>query len=211
MGITTWLLEFALKLIDSIGYFGLAFILIIDNAGVPIPSEATLALAGSLARIGRFNLVLLIIIGAVAQTLGTYIAYLIGKYGGGPLVKKYGKFLLISAHDYEKAEAWFDKRGQGAILLSRITPVIRTFAGFAAGTFEMDQFKFLRDSFIGSLVWTILFVMIGYALGDSWRHYYNYLHYVDYIVLAALLVLLVRYIFKKTRKPAHEADKKPPK
>ncbi len=205
MGITAWLLEFALTLIDKIGYLGLIFILIVDNAGVPIPSEATLALAGSLARTGRFNIVLVIIIGAVAQTIGTYLAYLIGKYGGGPLVKKYGKYVLISAHDYEKAEAWFEKRGQGAILLSRVTPVIRTFAGFAAGTFEMNRWLFLRDSFIGSLAWTILFVMIGYGLGDSWRHYYNYLHYVDYIVIAVLVVLLVRYILNKTRSKSRKS------
>lgn len=200
MGITAWLLEFALNLIDKIGYLGLIFILIIDNAGVPIPSEATLALAGSMARLGRFNILALILIGAFAQTLGTFIAYLIGEYGGGPIVKKYGKYLLISAHDYDKAEAWFAKRGEGAILLSRVTPVIRTFAGFAAGTFKMNRFKFLRDSFIGSLIWTVVFVLIGYWLGDSWRHYYGYLHYVDYLVIIVLIVLLVRYIVKKTKK-----------
>lgn len=200
MGITTWLLEFALNLIDKIGYLGVIFILIIDNAGVPIPSEATLALAGSMARTGRFNLFALILIGSLAQTLGTYIAYLIGEYGGGPLVKKYGKYLLISAHDYQKAEDWFAKRGESAILLSRITPVIRTFAGFAAGTFEMNRFKFLRDSFVGSLVWTIAFVLIGYWLGDSWRHYYSYLHYVDYLVIIVVVILVARYIFKKTKK-----------
>lgn len=200
MGLTTWLLEFALNLIDKIGYLGVIFILIVDNAGVPIPSEATLALAGSMARTGRFNLIALIIIGTLAQTLGTFIAYLIGEYGGGPLVKKYGKFLLISAHDYDKAEQWFATRGESAILLSRITPVIRTFAGFAAGTFKMNRGKFLRDSFVGSLIWTIIFTMIGYGLGDSWRHYYGFLHYVDYLVILVLIILLVRYIYKKTKK-----------
>jgi len=205
LGLTAWLLEFALNLIDKIGYFGVIFILIVDNAGVPIPSEATLALAGSLARTGRFNIILLIIIGTCAQTLGTYIAYLIGQYGGGPLVKKYGKYVLISTHDYEKAEAWFEKRGEKAILLSRVTPVIRTFAGFAAGTFKMNLSKFLRDSFIGSLIWTIVFVVIGYVLGDSWKHYYGFLHYVDYVVIAVVLVLLVRYIFMKTRKSKNHA------
>jgi len=203
LGITAWLLDFALNLIDKIGYLGLVLILIVDNAGVPIPSEATLALAGNLARTGRFSIFLVIFLGATAQTLGTYIAYLIGEYGGGPLVKKYGKYIFISAHDYEKAEAWFAKRGQGAILLSRITPVIRTFAGFAAGTFKMDKWIFLRDSFLGSLVWTLLFVIIGYWLGDSWRSYYSYLHYIDYLVIAVVVVLLVRYVItklKKTRK-----------
>lgn len=189
-----------MNLIEKVGYIGVAFILVVDNAGIPIPSEATLALAGSLARIGKFNIIIIIIIGALAQTIGTYIAYLIGKYGGGPLVKKYGKYLLISSHDYDKAEKWFEIRGQSAILLSRITPVIRTFAGFAAGTFKMNQSIFLRDSFIGSLLWTVVFVLVGYSLGDSWRHYYEYMHYVDYIVIVILLILIVRYIYKKLKK-----------
>ena len=200
MGITAALLEYALNLIDKIGYLGLILILIVDNAGIPIPSEATLALAGYLSRSGEFNIFIVIIIGTLAQTVGTYLAYLIGEYGGTPLVKKYGKYLLISSHDYDKAEAWFAKRGEGAILLSRFTPVVRTFAGFVAGTFKMNRWLFVRDSFIGSLIWTVLFTYIGYVLGDSWKKFYSYLHYVDYLVIALVIVLVMRYILKKKRK-----------
>jgi len=200
LGITAALLEYALNLIDKIGYLGLILILIVDNAGIPIPSEATLALAGNLSRSGEFNIFIVIIIGTLAQTVGTYLAYLIGEYGGTPLVKKYGKYLLISSHDYDKAEAWFAKRGEGAILLSRFTPVVRTFAGFVAGTFKMNRWLFVRDSFIGSLIWTVLFTYIGYVLGDSWKKFYSYLHYVDYLVIALVIVLVMRYILKKKRK-----------
>lgn len=199
MNLTASLLEFAINFIDKIGYLGVAIILIIDNCGVPIPSEAILALAGSLARTGQMNFWLVILLGSVMQTVGAWLAYTIGRYGGGPLVKKYGKYLLISAHDYEKAEAWFQKRGGRAIFISRLTPVIRTFISFPAGTFEMNQKQFLRDTFLGSLVWTIVFVSLGYILGDSWRHYYEYLHYVDYIVIVAVVVVVAKYIHHKMK------------
>ncbi len=200
MNLTGWLLDFAIKVIETVGYWGVFFVLVLDNAGIPIPSEATLALAGSLSKTGTFNIVWIIILGTIAQTIGTYIAYLIGKYGGGPLVKKYGKYILISAHDYDKAEKWFEKRGDKAIFISRLIPVIRTFAGFAAGTFEMDQNKFIRDSLLGSLVWTTTFVLIGYVVGDSWKRYYSYLHYLDYVIIVVLAVLIGRYVYRKLKK-----------
>jgi len=197
LNLTANLLEFAISFIDRIGYLGITFILIIDNCGVPIPSEAVLALAGSQARVGKFNFWIVIMLGAFAQTVGAYLAYMIGKYGGGPLVKKYGKYLLISAHDYEKAEKWFEKRGGKAIFISRLTPVIRTFISFPAGTFGMDLKTFLRDTFTGSLLWSIIFVTLGYIFGESWRDYYEYLHYIDYIVIVAVLVVVGRYAYRK--------------
>src|SRR3990167_1433785 len=142
MGITEWLLETGTFMIEKGGYLGAFIALALDSCGIPIPSEAVLALSGSVAKTGEFNLIVVIIIGTVAQTFGAWLAYLIGKYGGEPIVKKYGKYLLISAHDYDKAHAWFEKRGDKAIFISRLIPVIRTFSGFPAGTFEMNITKF---------------------------------------------------------------------
>lgn len=184
-------------MIERIGYIGVFIILVLDNCGLPIPSEAVLALSGSVARGGQFHLLAIIAIGAVAQTIGTYLAYLIGHYGGEPVIKKYGKYVLISHHDYLKAHAWFEKRGERMILVSRLIPVIRTYVGFAAGTFAMDKRKFLIDSFIGSLIWTILWVCLGFALGDTWRHYYEYMHYVDYLVIAGVLLFAGRFVWRK--------------
>ncbi len=206
VNLTGWLLDFAIKAIDTIGYLGVFFVLILDNCGIPIPSEATLALAGNLARSGKFNLIIVIIVGTIAQTVGTYIAYLIGRYGGWPLVKKYGKYVLISEHDYNRAKAWFEKRGDRAIFISRLIPVIRTYAGFVAGTFRMDLNRFIRDSFLGSLVWTVAFVMIGYFVGDSWKRYYGYLHYLDYVIILGIVVLVARYIYKHLKKRKQDAS-----
>lgn len=197
---TASLLEFALALIDKVGYLGVFFILVVDNMGVPIPSEATLALAGNLAKEGHFNIFVVIVLGTVAQTLGTYFAYLIGKYGGEPLIKKYGKYLLISSHDYKRAEDWFAKRGEKAIFISRLIPVIRSYAGFAAGAFEMDLKAFIRDSFLGSLIWTTIFAGVGYILGDSWKKYYGYMHYVDYIVIIAVIIFVAHFVYVRIKR-----------
>ena len=204
MNLTANLLDFAIRMIENIGYLGIIIILIADNCGVPIPSEAILALGGAAAATGKFNIFVVMIIGTLAQTLGAYIAYQIGLHGGEPLVKRYGKYLLISSHDYDKAKAWFQKRGGQAIFISRLTPVIRTFISFPAGTFRMDLRRFLRDTFLGSLVWTIIFVTLGYLLGDNWRRYYDYLHYVDYLVIIAVLVLGGRFVYRKLKKKAEE-------
>ncbi|MBI2798156.1 DedA family protein [Candidatus Saccharibacteria bacterium] len=197
MNLTASLLEFALNLINSIGYFGVFVVLILDNSGIPIPSEATLALAGNLAKTGYFNLIVVIVVGVAAQTLGTYLAYLIGRYGGEPLVKRYGKYVLISAHDYDKANGWFKKRGAKAVFVSRLIPVIRTYAGFVAGTFRMPLKRFVWDSFWGSLIWTSVFVLLGYGLGDSWRRYYSYLRYVDYLIIIGIVAIVAYYIYRK--------------
>jgi len=100
-------------------------------------------------------------------------------------------------HDYQKTQAWFDKNGAKAIFISRITPVVRTYMGFVAGAAKMSFSSFLTQTFIGSLVWTIIWVGFGYWVGEEWRKYYEYLHYLDYIIVAAILFLGWRFVHKK--------------
>lgn len=197
MNLSAKFIEFSIMLIDRIGYLGVSFILIIDNAGVPIPSEGVLALSGAAAKVGQMNIWIVLLLGVVMQTLGSCLAYWIGHAGGGPLVRKYGKYLLISAHDYDKTMAWFDKNGAKAIFISRFTPVVRTFMGFVAGTAKMSFKSFLVQTALGSTVWTIFWVGFGYAVGESWRKYYDVLHYLDYLVIAAIIYFVYRFVRRK--------------
>lgn len=199
MGLTESLLNLGVHLIEVGGYAGMIVALILDSCGLPIPSEAVLALAGAAARDGHFNLILVIILGALAQTAGALLAYTIGRYGGEPLIKRYGKYVLISAHDYDKAYKWFEKRGDRAVFISRLIPVIRTFSGFPAGTFRMPLRRFIRDTLAGSLLWSIIFASLGYAVGEQWRNYTGPLHWLDYIVVAVVLALVIRYIYRKRK------------
>lgn len=200
MSITSWLVETAIRLIEVSGYLGIFIGLVLDSCGLPIPSEVILTLSGSLARIGHFNLPLIIILGTFAQLLGAYLAYLIGYFGGQPLVRRYGKYVLLSGHDLDKAEAWFKKHGTRAIIISRIIPIIRTYIGFPAGTFKMSQRKFLVDTLIGSALWSIILTGFGYTLGDKWRRSYELLHLLDYVVIAVLVYFILRFVYKKVIK-----------
>ncbi|MFO0955761.1 MAG: DedA family protein [Candidatus Saccharibacteria bacterium] len=197
MNLSAQLIEYAIAIIDRIGYLGVSLILIADNAGLPIPSEAVLALSGAAAKAGTMNILVVIILGVVMQTIGSSLAYYIGYIGGGPLVKKYGKYLLISAHDYEKTHTWFEKNGPKAIFISRIVPVVRTFMGFVAGTAQMPFPSFLWQTFLGTIVWTFIWVGFGFVVGDAWRQYYSMLHYLDYVIILAVLVLVGRFIYRK--------------
>ena len=197
MNISSAFLEFAISLINQIGYVGISLILIADNAGAPIPSEAVLALSGAASRSGELNIILILILGVFMQTVGSVVAYYIGAYGGGPLIERYGKYLLISKHDYQKTHAWFEKNGEKAIFISRLTPVVRTFMGFVAGAARMPFRSFLMQTILGSAVWTVVWVGFGYVVGDEWRKYLDKLHYLDYVILLVLIVLIGRFVARK--------------
>lgn len=200
MGLTVWLFETAVHLIEIGGYWGVFFGLVLDSCGLPIPSEVILALSGSIARTtGQFSYIWLLIIGTIAQTIGAYISYLIGRYGGEPLVKKYGKYFLISSHDYDKAKRWFEKNGERTIIISRCIPVVRTYIGFPAGTFEMNQRKFIIDTAIGSAIWTVFLVTAGYLMGDKWHDFYKIMHLLDYPIIILIAFFIGRFIYKKVK------------
>lgn len=202
MSISAYFLELAISIVDQIGYLGISIILILDNAGAPIPSEAVLALSGAAAKAGSLNIVFVFILGVVMQTIGSSLAYWVGATGGETVVRKYGKYILISMHDYQKTQAWFDKNGAKAIFISRITPVVRTYMGFVAGAAKMSFPSFLTQTVIGSFVWTLIWVGFGYTVGEEWRKFYQYLHYLDYIIILVLLVLIGRFIYKKLSRRA---------
>jgi len=202
MSISAYFLELAIGVINQIGYLGISIILILDNAGAPIPSEAVLALSGAAAKAGNLDIFFVFILGVVMQTIGSSLAYWIGSTGGETVVRKYGKYILISMHDYQKTQAWFDKNGAKAIFISRITPVVRTYMGFVAGAAKMSFSSFLTQTLIGSFVWTFIWVGFGYVVGEEWRKYYEHLHYLDYVIILALVVLIGRFVYKKLSRRA---------
>lgn len=207
MSISAQLLDLAVHTINSVGYLGIGLILFVVNIGVPIPSEAVLILAGTAVHAGTLQLWAILMIGVFVQTAGCIVAYRIGQYGGAPFVKRYGKYLLISHEDYAKTQRWFAKHGSRAIFISLLTPVVRAFIGIVAGTNKVDFKKFVIQCLLGSTIWTVLWVAIGWFLGDSWRAYYDYMHYVDYAVILLVVFFAVRFIWKKMRIAPQQAGR----
>ena len=154
--------------IARLGYAGVVLLMAIESACIPLPSEIIMPFSGYLVSRGEFNLWLVGLAGAAGCVLGSLVAYWVGMYGGRPLVEKYGRYVLISHHDLDLAERWFDRFGEVIVFASRLLPAIRTFIAFPAGVARMNLKKFVIYTFAGSLPWCIGLAYVGQRLGEKW-------------------------------------------
>ncbi len=206
MGLIEWGTSLILDWISTYGYAGVVFLMALESACMPIPSEIVMPFAGYLVyaaeQSGYDGVVMTMagvgLAGAVGCTLGSIVAYWVGMYAGRPFIIKYGKYFLIREKHLLMAERWFDKYGDAATFISRLLPIIRTFISLPAGIGKMNFKKFVFYSFAGSLPWTFMLGYIGYALGPSWEDIIDTFEKFDILVVAGLVVIAVWY-FKKFR------------
>ncbi|MEM4729537.1 MAG: DedA family protein [Thermoplasmata archaeon] len=200
-GIVEWGIDLIIQGIDYLGYGGIVFFMALESACIPIPSEVIMPLAGHLAWRGSMDAVLAILAGSLGSMLGSLAAYLVGLRLGRPFLERYGKYLLITRAELERAEAWFARYGGRATLIARVVPVVRTFISLPAGIGRMEPRLFTLYSFIGSVPWCALLTYLGYALGDSWRVIFDdYGHFVDAGIFLGILGLVLYFVWKKKRK-----------
>lgn len=199
MSLTAQLAAYATDLIAGLGYIGLAIGLIVDSAGVPIPSEVLIPLAGALARDGRFSLPVVIAVGTLAQVAGAAASYWIGALGGLPLVQRYGKYVLFREHELHKTQSLFDKWGVWLTFVGRMMPGIRTYIGFPAGLARMPFGKFLVASILGSLGWTVFLAELGYLLSGQLDTIDHLISQFGLVALAVVLVVVIWYLTRSRR------------
>jgi len=152
--------------------FGLAAVFLfgfLEACCVPIPSEITFGFAGVLAGEGHLNIVAVIIVGTVAELIGSFVAYTVGRVGERPLVSRFGRYLLITNADIDRAERFFAGRGVWAVPVGRALPVVRTFISIVAGFIKMPAPLFGVLSLIGTAVWVTVISLIGYGLSSTWQ------------------------------------------
>jgi membrane protein DedA with SNARE-associated domain len=184
-------------IVDSVGtwgYLGIFVLMLLESACIPLPSEVTMPVAGLLAAEGRLSFIAVGLVGAGANLAGSALAYLLGAVGGRPILEKYGKYLLIKRHDLERADQWFEKRGDSAVFFSRLLPVVRTFISLPAGVSRMSFGRFSLLTFLGSLPWCFALAWAGFLLGDNWDRILPYIEPVSYVI-AILLVILIAVWF----------------
>ena len=154
--------------ISSTGYLGLMALMAIESACIPLPSEIIMPFAGYLVSAGRFSLFPAAFAGALGCNLGSTIAYFAGAWGGRPFVERWGRLVLMTPHDLDKAEHFFRRFGAPAVLIARVLPVVRTFIALPAGMARMRQLPFQLYTFGGSFVWCLALAYIGEQLGARW-------------------------------------------
>jgi membrane protein DedA with SNARE-associated domain len=195
-GIIETVSNFAIYLIENLGYWGVFIGMTIESACIPLPSEVIMPLAGYVAYEGKMSLIGITIVGALGNLLGSWIAYFVGLKGGRPFLEKYGKYVLISHRKLEMAHDWFDRYGHEAVLISRVLPVIRTFISLPAGIAEMDFKKFTLYTFLGSLPWCFALGYIGYVLGPNWNTIEKYFRYLDILVVIGVIFVVAYLIYE---------------
>ena len=179
---------------------GVIALMAIESACIPIPSEIIMPLAGwflikyhSLPI--AFNL-LAGIFGALGCTIGSIIAYWVGIKGGRPFLNKYGKYVLITPHDLDKADQWFQKNGDWAIFITRLMPVVRTFISLFGGIAKMSVGKFLVYTFVGSFIWCTALSFAGYLLGENWEKIRTVMRPFDPVIIGLVVILIGFYIYR---------------
>lgn len=202
--IVATLTSLIISVIDKSGYWGIFFLMSAESALIPIPSEITMTFAGYIASLGKLNIYLVIFTGAFANLVGSWLAYWLGWWGERTivlnLIKKYGKYLLISEHEFEKSERWYRTYGEAITFFSRILPVIRTFISLPAGIARMNFWRFSIFTFIGSLLWSALLTYVGFVLGKNWNSLHPYYQKFEYFIVGIAFLLVVYYIYHKVVK-----------
>ncbi|WP_435367923.1 DedA family protein [Paenibacillus lutimineralis] len=162
-----------------------------------IPSEIVLAYGGYLVHTGRINFIGAVIFGVVGGVIAQLFIYWIGRYGGRPILEKYGKYIFIHKKHIDVAENWFLKYGSGVIFSARFIPVARHAISIPAGMAKMPIGKFIILTTLAVIPWSILFVYLGMLLGDQWKHVDEKAGpYIMPILLVAVALLIVYVLIK---------------
>lgn len=195
-GIIETVTNFAIYLIENLGYWGVFIGMTIESACIPLPSEVIMPLAGFVVYEGKMSLIGITVVGVLGNLVGSLIAYFVGFKGGRPFLEKYGKYVLISHNKLEMAHNWFEKYGHEAVLISRMLPIIRTFISFPAGIAEMDLKKFTIYTLLGSIPWVLALGYIGVILGPNWNMIEKYFRYMDIVIGIGLAIFIAYLIYK---------------
>ena len=195
-----WFLTFINSAYLAMQWPGVVVLMAIESACIPIPSEIIMPLAGWMLIKNQslpitFNL-LAGVFGAIGCTIGSIIAYWVGTKGGRPFLNKYGKYVLITSHDIDKADRWFQKNGDWAIFVGRLIPLIRTFISLPAGIAKMRIGKFLIYTFVGSFIWCTALSFAGYLLGANWDKIRSVMRPFDPAIVAVVVILIGLYIYR---------------
>jgi membrane protein DedA with SNARE-associated domain len=129
--------------------------------------------------------------GGVGYIIGSVGGWAIGYYGGRPFLERRGRWLHVTPHTLDRAEAWFARYGDWAVALGRVTPVVRSFIAIPAGLFRMALGRYTLLTIPGSIAWAFAFAGIGWAFGSRWEEFHHKFHYAEYVVAAAIVVVIV--------------------
>lgn len=189
--------DFIIDLIAKGGYWGIAFLMALENIFPPIPSEIIMGLGGMAVARGEMQMVPLILAGTTGTLVGNYFWYFIGRWFGykrfKPIVDRFGRWATLEWEDVEKLHDIFLKYGGGLVFFLRFLPTFRTMISLPAGMVGMNFWKFSIWTFAGSAIWNVILVYVGMWFDNNFSQLD---HLVGPVVIAIIVGVVLFYIYR---------------
>ncbi len=192
-------------IIQAMGYWGLGLVMFLENVFPPIPSEAVLPMAGWLAfeKEGGFTLWGVTLVGAIGSVSGALVFYGLGYWFGEQrvrvLVRRYGKWLLLTEADFDTALEWFARYGEVVIFFGRMVPIVRSLVSIPAGIASMNLGLFNLYTAIGTALWSFLLSLAGYILGKNWGLVMEWISKYEKVVIVLAVAVMVIFVVSRLR------------
>ncbi len=174
--------------------------MILESAGIPVPSEIILPVLGVLVGRGAIGFWPAVLLMALMQTLGSWVGYAIGYYGGRPLALRFGRYVMLDERSLSHAEKWFDRYGPTAVFFGRFLPVLRTFISWPAGFARMGGLRFTVYTFLGAIPWTAALIDIGVWLGPRLPRIEPVLSHYNLLLGALVFVAVALFFVLRSRR-----------
>jgi len=188
------------------GLTGIFLLMAAASACIPIPSEVVMLFAGfAVADPGQsashhhLTLVGVVLAGLLGTMVGSWVAYGVGRGGRLELLERHGAKLHMGPTQIARADRWFQRHGEAAVLFGRLIPLVRAFVSLPAGVARMPLGRFTVFSLIGTVPWVVGLALVGHALGSDWTSVRKGFEYVDYAILLAVVVGFVYVLLRRRR------------
>jgi membrane protein DedA with SNARE-associated domain len=204
--VTAQLVDWLTREIGSRGLPAVFFLMLLESACIPVPSEAIMLFAGFLVSAHQMSFWGAVAAGVAGNVAGSWIAWAVGAYGGRTLILRHGRWFHITPARLEQADDWFQRYGARVVFFSRCIPVIRTFISLPAGIARMDFRRFTIYTLLGCIPWVILLTLIGVQVGSAWRTWHDRLAFLDYVVAVLIVAAIVWLVIRAVRGRAAGAE-----
>lgn len=188
-------------IIAALGPIGVGVLVALETLFPPIPSELILPLSGYLASRGRMSLATVLLGATLGSLVGALALYWAGAALGQKRLRRLAERIpLVEVGDLERAEEWFDRHGGLAVLIGRVVPVVRSLVSVPAGVERMPLWRFILYTAIGSGIYNLVLIGLGFVLGSRWQTVEQYSNYLNYAIYAAILLAIGMFALKRVRR-----------